>query len=353
MNSLLKRQLRKYLTEEQATDKKLSQFIDAVGRSYSNFEEQFAMQQRAMTISSQELFEANEKLREEAESQKHIIDKLRRVTKAFSGINSRDIESNDSDLEELKLVDFIDQQAKEILDINKQREKLLKELEHQNQELSDYAHMVSHDLKSPLRSIDTITAWLIEDNRDKLDDHCNTQLSLIRANVEKMDELINAILQYSTISKNEIELYQVDLQHLVNELVFSMHLPENFNVNIKTLPNVEGDKSRLTQLFQNLLDNAIKYNDKEVGLIEIGAEDKDTYWEFYVRDNGQGIEKQYHDKIFNTFEKLENKVGSSGIGLSIVKKIVEVYGGKIWVESDLQKGTTFFFTLKKEQDGTA
>ncbi len=350
MNSLLKRQIRKYLTKEQASDSDLSQFLDAVSKSYSNFDEQFTMQQRAMAISSDELFRANQKLREEAESQRQIIDKLRRVTKAFSGLKSD--EKISDDLDELKLVEFIDKQAKEILSINIQREKLLKELEHQNQELSDYAHMVSHDLKSPLRSIDTLTAWLIEDNKDKFDDDFSAQLNLIRNNVEKMDALISGILEYSTISKSEIELYQIDLKHLVGELISTMHIPQNFKINVKTLPQIKGDKSRITQLFQNLIDNAVKYNNKEEGVVEVGSKDKNTFWEFYVKDNGIGIEKQYHSKIFNTFEKLENNVGSSGIGLSIVKKIVEIYGGKVWLESSFNKGTTFFFTLKKEQDGT-
>ncbi|GAA0738775.1 MULTISPECIES: sensor histidine kinase [Gaetbulibacter] len=355
MNSLLKRQIRKYLTEELASDEKIEQFLDAVDRSYTNFDEQFNMQQRAMTISSDELFEANQKLREEAESQKKIIDKLKRVTKTFKGLvdNTSSESETNNDLNELKLVDFIDNQAREILEINKQREKLLKELEHQNQELSDYAHMVSHDLKSPLRSIDTLVSWLIEDNKDKLDAHCNSQLNLVRANVEKMDTLINGILQYSTISKSEVEFYDVDLKNLVNELVSVMHLPGNFKVKVNHLPQIYGDKSRLIQLFQNLIDNAIKYNDKENGFVELGALDKGEHWEFYIKDNGIGIDEQYHDKIFNTFEKLENSVDSTGIGLSIVKKIVEIYGGEIWLTSKLNEGTTFFFTLKKQLDGAA
>jgi signal transduction histidine kinase len=168
-----------------------------------------------------------------------------------------------------------------------------------------------------------------------------------------MDTLINGILQYSTISKSEVEFYDVDLKNLVNELVSVMHLPGNFKVKVNHLPQIYGDKSRLIQLFQNLIDNAIKYNDKENGFVELGALDKGEHWEFYVKDNGIGIDEQYHDKIFNTFEKLENSVDSTGIGLSIVKKIVEIYGGEIWLTSKLNEGTTFFFTLKKQLDGAA
>ena len=116
---------------------------------------------------------------------------------------------------------------------------------------------------------------------------------------------------------------------------------------------LKGDKYRLQQLFQNLIGNAISYNDKTNGIVEIGAGSKGDMWEFYVRDNGKGIEPVYFDKIFNTFQKLENNIESTGIGLSIVKKIVTLYGGKIWLTSTLNKGTTFYFTLKKDANGKA
>lgn len=233
-----------------------------------------------------------------------------------------------------------------------QQQSLLYDLETQNQELSDYAHMVSHDLKSPLRSIDSLTSWLREDYQTVLDKDGNNTLTLIRDNVEKMDTLINGILNYSTIAKNKIEFYDVDLDNLIFELLKSIDRPSQITIFSQELPIVRGDKSRLQQLFQNLIDNAIKYNDKSKGKIEIGYEDKDDYWQFFVSDNGKGIEKSYFEKIFKTFEKLENNTSSTGIGLSIVKKVVELYGGKVWLESEIDKGTTFYFTLKKDPDGT-
>lgn len=235
----------------------------------------------------------------------------------------------------------------------KEQEQLLHNLEMQNQELSDYAHMVSHDLKSPLRSVDTLAAWLMEDNKDKLDDHCNTQLDLIRSNVEKMDALINGILDYSTIGKNQVETYKVDLNLLLKDVLNLMETPGHISIDIPELPTIVGDKYRLQQLFQNLISNAVKYNDKPKGLIEIGAEDKKQFWEFYIKDNGKGIEEAYFKKIFKVFERLENTQDSTGVGLSIVKKIVDLYGGKIWLKSELGVGTTFYFTLKKQNDGTA
>ena len=349
MNSLLKRQIRKYLSQEKASSEGLEEFLDAISRSYSNFDEQYVMQQRAMSISSEELFDANEQLKNEAIAQKEVIDKLKHVIETLKFYELPEKEKlENADLDGLKLVEFIDNQTKKIVKINKQREKLLNELAHQNQELSDYAHMVSHDLKSPLRSIDTLTSWLKEDYFDKLGDKGNDSINLIRNNVEKMDTLINGILDYSTISKNQIEFYDVDTNKLVEGIMDMMILPNHISiVKHSVLPKVKGDKYRLQQLFQNLIDNAIKYNDKDEGHIEIGVEDKNEFWEYYVKDNGKGIEQAYFDKIFKTFQKLENNPESSGIGLSIVKKIVTLYGGEIWVKSEINKGATFYFTLKK------
>tara|TARA_Y100000588_G_scaffold392855_1_gene506392 strand:+ start:16086 stop:17252 length:1167 start_codon:yes stop_codon:yes gene_type:complete len=235
----------------------------------------------------------------------------------------------------------------------KEQEQLLHNLEVQNQELSDYAHMVSHDLKSPLRSVDTLAAWLIEDNKDKLDEHCSTQLDLIRSNVEKMDALINGILDYSAIGKNQVETYKIDLNLLLKDVLNMMEIPSHISVNMPELPTIIGDKYRLQQLFQNLISNAVKYNDKPKGVIEIGIEEKEQFWQFYIKDNGKGIDEVYFNKIFKVFEKLENIEGSTGVGLSIVKKIVDLYGGKIWLTSEPGKGSTFYFTLKKKSNGEA
>ncbi len=352
MNSLLKRQIRKYLTEDLKSNTDLEQFLDAVDRSYTNFNEQFAMQQRAMTISSEELFNANQQLKSEANAQKEVIDKLKHVIETLKFYNLPEHQETDNmDLDGSKLVDFIDNQTKEIVAINKQREKLLDELAYQNQELSDYAHMVSHDLKSPLRSIDTLTAWLKEDYKDKLDKKGQDNLNLIRSSVEKMDTLINGILDYSTIGKTSFEVYDVDTNILIDDVLKMIEVPNHIDIIKPKLPTIKGDKYRLQQLFQNLISNAIAYNDKEKGKIEIGVSDEDNHWQFYIKDNGKGIDEVYFEKIFKTFQKLENNQESTGIGLSIVKKIVDLYGGKIWLTSDLGKGTTFYFTLKKQPHG--
>jgi len=229
----------------------------------------------------------------------------------------------------------------------KEQQKLLHNLEVQNQELSDYAHMVSHDLKSPLRSIDTLTTWLQEDYSSKLDIAGKEQILSIRNSVEKMDTLITGILEYSTIGKTKIASYQVDVNILIKDIIALIQVPAHITIEADELPIVQGDKYRLQQLFQNLISNAVSYNDKNEGVVEVGVTDRGKKWEFFVKDNGKGINEVYYEKIFKAFEKLENNVNSTGIGLSIVKKIVDLYGGKIWLESQLGIGTTFYFTIKK------
>ena len=355
MNSLLKRQIRKFLNATQASDKELEPFLDAVNRSYTNFDEQYVMQQRAMGLSSDELFEANKQLREEAQAQQDVITQLKRVIETLKFYELPEQKRADNkELDGIKLVEFIEKQTNEIILINKQREALFTELAYQNQELSDYAHMVSHDLKSPLRSVDALTAWLKEDYESVLDAKGKENIDLIRNNVEKMDLLINGILEYSTISKNKVEFYQVDVDKLYFDIMEIIDIPKHISIHKKQhLPIIKGDKYRLQQLFQNLITNAITYNDKAQGSIEVGFEDKGEYWQFYIKDNGKGIDKIYFEKIFETFKKLENTPTSTGIGLSIVKKIVLLFEGDIWLESIVGTGTTFYFTLKKEPHGTA
>ncbi|KEZ92308.1 sensor histidine kinase [Nonlabens ulvanivorans] len=350
MNSLLKRQIRKYLGEELAQHPDFKLFFDAINSSYNTHDDQFAMLQRAMSISSQELFEANKELKERADSQTLVIDKLNNVINTLKSYDlTDDGRSSDDTSDSFGLVNLIDRQTKEILAFNQQREELLSELSHQNQELSDYAHMVSHDLKSPLRSIDALASWISEDYSATLDKKGIDNLELIRSNVQKMDTLINGILEYSTIGKTKVLLYDVDLQVLIDTILSIVYVPDHVEiVLLNPLPVVQGDKYRLQQLFQNLIDNAIKYNDKENGLIEINVEELSSHWQFSIKDNGLGIDKPYFEKIFNVFQKLENNVNSSGIGLSIVKKVVELYQGEIWVESQLNLGTTFYFTLPKK-----
>ena len=350
MNSLLKRQIRKFLSEDLVNHPEINVFLDAVDRSYDNYDEQFSMLQRAMKISSDELFEANELLKKDTYKQQEMISQLKSVVNTLKGNDEiEEVVANEVKKESKKLIDLMSLKTQEIVDMNKQREILLQELEYQNKELSEYAHMVSHDLKSPLRSIDALSAWLKEDYQDLLGDEGKQTIKLIRDNVEKMDALITGILDYSTLGKKEEVVYQVDLNLLLKEIIECIEIPAHIEVNVKgILPVINGDKKRLEQLFNNLITNAIASIDKASGRVEVGCvSDKEAY-HFYVKDNGKGIEKSYFDKVFKAFFKLENTQKSIGIGLPIVKKIVDIYGGSVWIESEISKGTTFNFILKSK-----
>lgn len=225
---------------------------------------------------------------------------------------------------------------------------LLKQLEASNDELQEYAHVVSHDLKSPLRSISALVSWIKEDNQEHLNIDSLNNINLIESTLEKMEQLISDVLNYSSITSEVAEYQQVDLNTVISELGEILFIPDHIEIRLlKKLPIINGDKTRLQQLFQNLLSNAVKFIDKDFGVIEVDASEHNTYYQFSVSDNGVGIEKKYHDKIFEMFHSLTESKESSGIGLSIVKKIVDLYKGEIWLKSTPGKGTTFYFTLKK------
>ena len=215
--------------------------------------------------------------------------------------------------------------------------------------MHEYAHIVSHDLKSPLRSIDALVSWIRADNEGKFDEMTLQNFGLVETTLETMEKLISDVLEYSSAGSSTQEDEDVDLNNTLCDLKKILFIPENISVNVlKNLPIIKGDKTKFQQLFQNFISNAIKFCDKEVGIVEINYEDKEPFHQFSIRDNGIGIEKKYHDKIFEVFTSLNKREDSTGIGLSIVKKIIALHEGKIWLESEPNKGTTFYFTIKKE-----
>jgi PAS domain S-box-containing protein len=237
----------------------------------------------------------------------------------------------------------------EMKNLEKQKEVLLRQLEKSNDELQEYAHVVSHDLKSPLRSIYALVDWIKEDNLGKFNEETQHNLTLIENTLEKMEKLISDVLSYSSIFSAEELEDKVNLNTVVNDICDILFIPKHIEIKIKTkLPTIKANGIRMQQLFQNLISNAIRYNNKEKGLIEIDFENKEEEYLFRITDNGMGIKKEYHDKIFQMFQSLTDEKDSSGIGLSIVKKIVTANGGSIWLESKEGEGTTFYFTLKKQ-----
>jgi light-regulated signal transduction histidine kinase (bacteriophytochrome) len=164
-----------------------------------------------------------------------------------------------------------------------------------------------------------------------------------------MDLLIKGILDYSMIDKLESKERSVNINRVVSEVIKTMVIPEKVDITVQqNLPILYGNAHKFRQVFQNLIQNAVNYNDKEKGIIEVGFTEKNDHFEFFVKDNGIGIHPDYFQKIFKVFTKLESTSSSSGIGLSIVKKIIRSYKGAVWLESKEDVGTTFYFTILKE-----
>ncbi len=229
-----------------------------------------------------------------------------------------------------------------------QKEELLKKLEIQNEQLNDYAQIVSHDLKSPLRSIHSLITWIIEDDAT-LSELALNHLKLIEQKVESMDSLIEGILTYAKLDTISSTKENVDIANLVKTIVDIIYVPENIQIEIQeNLPTIKADNFRMHQVFQNLISNAVNYNDKPIGFVKINCIEEADKYIFTVKDNGQGIAKEHQEKMFNSFQSFTKMKGSTGLGLSIVKKIIKMYDGKIIVESELGVGTTFFIHLKKQ-----
>lgn len=225
------------------------------------------------------------------------------------------------------------------------------QLEKKCQDLNQFAYLVSHDLKAPIRGISSLATWLNEDNREQLDQEGQQRLDMIVDRTKRMYQLIESILQYSRVGRQDQEIEEVDTNAVVHDTLNILNVPDSFEVRIMfPMPNVLYDPMRLSQVFQNLLSNAIKHSDKKAGRIYVSSQEQEANYIFCVADNGQGIAPEDHERIFQMFQTLEgHKNGeNSGLGLAFVQKIVENYGGRIWVESQKNEGAKFFFTVPKE-----
>jgi light-regulated signal transduction histidine kinase (bacteriophytochrome) len=235
----------------------------------------------------------------------------------------------------------------------KQQTNLLQQIEATNTELKNFAYIVSHDLKAPLRGIQTIADWIQEDYADKLDEDGKEQLGLLSQRVERMKLLIDGVLQYSRVGHNQEDIKPVNLDQVIPDIIDSLAVPDHITIIIdKPLPTVHYESTRLSQVFSNLLCNAVKYMDKPEGEIRINFSEDNDHWTFSITDNGPGIEVQYHDKIFGIFQTLQPRddYESTGVGLAVVKKTIELAGGRIWVTSEVGNGSTFSFTVPKPND---
>jgi len=443
MHKLLQRQIKRCTLRAEALPEHLQALLEAVSDAYDDFDADRRLAERALDVSSSELTEINQRLRQEVAERreaeqklKHtvslltatlestadgilVVDERRRIkdfNKRFQTlwqIPDSILASEDDDralsfvLDQLKdpatfldrvqqfyddpnaesfdLVEFKDGRVferyskpqfvgdaiagrvwcfrdvtdsvrahQEQLRLVQQFEETNQQLQRVNKELGEFAYVVSHDLKAPLRGIKALAGWIATDYADCLPDEGTEQLDLLLNRVDRMHDLIDGILRYSRLGRMKEEKTEIDLNALLPEIIDMLGDPQNITISIANeLPTMVFERTRIIQVFENLLSNAVKYMDKPQGQIRVGCADRGEIWEFYVADNGPGIEERYFERIFQMFQTLSPRddVESTGIGLTLVKKTIEMYGGRIWVKSQRGAGSTFLFTLPKAQTG--
>ena len=244
----------------------------------------------------------------------------------------------------------LQERAKELEWLNQEYLKTTSLLKKRNQELDRFAYVTSHDLKAPLRAIANLATWLGEDLDGQIPEENQQQLKLMQSRVERMDGLIQGLLEYSRVGRQNLSVEKINIGDLVKDAIDSLAPPSEFKIVVAPdMPSLETEKLLLNQVFTNLISNAIKYHPHNSGNIMISVKEQDEFYEFAVADDGLGIAPQDHERIFGIFQTLQARdpIKSTGIGLSIVKKIVEERGGKVRIESQLGEGATFYFTWKK------
>lgn len=240
-----------------------------------------------------------------------------------------------------------EQELQALNDVLMQTTNLLRK---RNQELDQFSYIVSHDLKAPLRAIANLSEWIEDDLDGQLPEENQKQMLLLRQRVHRMEDMINGILVYSRAGRTEVAVEPVYIKDLIEEIIDSLAPPETFKIIIPSFnPQLMTKRLLLTQVLANLISNAIKHHERPDGTIDISIKDVGNAYEFAVADDGAGIAPEYHDKVFGVFQTLKTRDGNenTGIGLSIVKKIIESEGGSITLESDVNQGATFRFTWPK------
>ncbi|WP_220498203.1 ATP-binding protein [Rhodopirellula sp. JC639] len=269
----------------------------------------------------------------------------------------RELEKHRTHLEELvhERTSRLEAQTQELTDSNER-------LERSNQELDDFAYIVSHDLKEPLRGISRYSSFLAEDYGDQLDQAGHEKIETLQRLCLRQENLIDSLLHYSRVGRAEFAIAPTDLNEIVEQVCDMMHVTldeQGVDVRVpRPLPTVKCDSVRIAEVYRNLMTNAVKYNDKpekwiEIGFLQHGQENTNLLKQdgvvFYVRDNGIGIREKHQQSVFRIFKRLHARDkygGGTGAGLTFVKKIVERHGGKIWLESTYGDGTTFYFTVE-------
>lgn len=254
-----------------------------------------------------------------------------------------------------KNIDDRKEWERELKKLNEQLEQRAEELAKTNEELEQFAYVASHDLQEPLRMVSSFLKRLEEKYQDQLDDKAQQYIDFAVDGSQRMRRIILDLLNYSRMNQQELESEEVDLNILLEDIVKldqSAIKESNASISWDDLPTIDAARTPIRQVFENLINNGIKYrNPEEEPEITIKAKDKNDYWQFAVSDNGIGIKEEFQDNIFTIFKRLhtQDEYSGTGIGLSVSQKIVEKHGGEIWVESKEGEGSTFYFTIKKNE----
>ncbi len=257
---------------------------------------------------------------------------------------------------ELKMVnEQLQQELTERKKAEEELKKTLSELKRSNEELQQFAYVASHDLQQPLRMVASYTQLLAKRYKDKLDKDANEFIKYAVEGANNMKTLIEDLLEYSRIQTRGNPFEVINFEEVLKDVLFSFHetiKEKDAEITHDYLPNILADKTQLIQVFQNLIDNALKFRSKDPVRIHISAKKNKNNWQFSVKDNGIGIDPEYFDRIFIIFQRLHRKseYPGTGIGLALCKRIIERHNGKIWVESKVGKGSTFHFTIPTKKN---
>jgi PAS domain S-box-containing protein len=254
--------------------------------------------------------------------------------------------ANGRDITRQKKSDF------EIKQLNMNLERNIAQLQLTNKELESFSYSVSHDLRAPLRSINGYAQMIQDDHAQSFNEEAKRMFNVIRKNAKKMGTLIDDLLAFSRMGRKEITRVLIDFNKLVEPIIADLMqtAPANTKIVVHPLPGTEGDPALLSQVYINLISNAIKYSaKKETPAIELGAEEREEEFVYYVKDNGAGFDIQYAHKLFGVFQRLHSneEFEGTGVGLAIVQRIIVKHGGKVWAEGKIDEGATFYFSLPK------
>lgn len=245
----------------------------------------------------------------------------------------------------------LETKAEQLEHSNNLLEEYTKDLEKSNHELDKFASVASHDLKAPLRAIGTLSDFIEMDMADVMNEATKQNLQTIKSRVKRMDLLLDALLQYSKADRQEFLYTEVQTGLVIEKIIQNYNIKRNCKFKLRNLfPVIDADEHAFQMIIEILIDNATRFNDKEIAEMELWSEEDDLEWRFYIKDNGPGIEKHFQEKIFVIFQTLNSRDAfeSSGAGLAIAKKIIAGKGGIIGVNSEAGKGAEFFFSIPKK-----